>query len=79
MDFLGLKTLTVLERAVNLVRDGGGELDLETLTLDDAATYRLLVEGKTTGIFQLESRGIREYLRKLIPTTFEDLIAMVAL
>ena len=79
MDFLGLKTLTVLERAVNLVRDGGGELDLETLTLDDAATYRLLAEGKTTGIFQLESRGIREYLRKLIPTTFEDLIAMVAL
>ena len=79
MDFLGLKTLTVLERAVNLVRDGGGELDLETLTLDDEATYRLLAEGKTTGIFQLESRGIREYLRKLIPTTFEDLIAMVAL
>ena len=79
MDFLGLKTLTVLERAVNLVRDGGGELDLETLALDDAATYRLLAEGKTTGIFQLESRGIREYLRKLIPTTFEDLIAMVAL
>ena len=79
MDFLGLKTLTVLERAVNLVRDGGGELDLETLALDDAATYRLLAEGKTTGIFQLESRGVREYLRKLIPTTFEDLIAMVAL
>ncbi len=79
MDFLGLKTLTVLERAVNLVRDGGGELDLETLALDDEATYRLLAEGKTTGIFQLESRGIREYLRKLIPTTFEDLIAMVAL
>ena len=79
MDFLGLKTLTVLERAVNLVRDGGGELDLETLALDDAETYRLLAEGKTTGIFQLESRGIREYLRKLVPTTFEDLIAMVAL
>ena len=79
MDFLGLKTLTVLERAVNLVRGGGGTLDLETLSLDDAATYRLLSEGKTTGIFQLESRGIREYLRKLAPTTFEDLIAMVAL
>ena len=79
MDFLGLKTLTVLDRAVNLVRDGGGELDLETLALDDEATYRLLAEGKTTGIFQLESRGIREYLRKLAPTTFEDLIAMVAL
>ncbi len=79
MDFLGLKTLTVLERAADLVRDGGAEFDMETLALDDAATYRLLAEGKTTGIFQLESRGIREYLRKLVPTTFEDLIAMVAL
>jgi len=79
MDFLGLKTLTALDRAERLVREGGGALDIETLPLDDAATYRLLAEGRTTGIFQLESRGIREYLRKLAPTTFEDLIAMVAL
>ncbi len=79
MDFLGLKTLTVLDRAERLVREGGGALDIETLPLDDAATYRLLAGGRTTGIFQLESRGIREYLRKLAPTTFEDLIAMVAL
>ncbi len=79
MDFLGLKTLTVLDRAEKLVREGGGALDLETLPLDDAGTYRLLAEGRTTGIFQLESRGIREYLRKLAPTGFEDLIAMVAL
>ncbi len=79
MDFLGLKTLTVLERAVNLVCETGVDLDLETLDLSDETTYRLIAEGKTTGIFQLESRGIREYLRKLLPSTFEDLIAMVAL
>ncbi|MEE9256760.1 MAG: DNA polymerase III subunit alpha, partial [bacterium] len=79
MDFLGLKTLTVLDRAIKLIREKGGEIDLETLPIDDAETYRLLAGGRTTGIFQLESRGIREYLRKLCPTTFEDLIAMVAL
>ncbi|MBI3025094.1 MAG: DNA polymerase III subunit alpha, partial [Candidatus Tectomicrobia bacterium] len=79
MDFLGLKTLTALKRAVDLVRLKGEEIDLDTLTLDDAAAYKLLSEGRTTGIFQLESRGIREYLRKLAPSTFEDLIAMVAL
>ncbi len=79
MDFLGLKTLTVLDRAIKLIREKGTEIDLETLPIDDAETYRLLAGGRTTGIFQLESRGIREYLRKLSPTTFEDLIAMVAL
>ena len=79
MDFLGLKTLTALKRAVDLVCLKGEEIDLDTLPLDDAASYKLLSEGRTTGIFQLESRGIREYLRKLAPTTFEDLIAMVAL
>jgi len=79
MDFLGLKTLTVLDRAVKLIRDGGGNIDIELLSLDDADTYRLLSEGGTTGIFQLESRGVREYLRKLAPSAFEDLIAMVAL
>ncbi len=79
MDFLGLKTLTVLDRAVNLIRGLGEEVNLERLSLDDAETYRLLSSGRTTGIFQLESRGIREYLRKLAPSAFEDLIAMVAL
>ncbi len=79
MDFLGLKTLTVLKRAVDLVRERGEELDLEEIPLDDEATYRLLSEGRTTGIFQLESQGIRDYLRKLAPSRFEDLIAMVAL
>jgi len=79
VDFLGLKTLTVLDRAVKLIRGSGLEIDLDTLPLDDAQTYRLLSEGRTTGIFQLESRGIREYLRKLAPSAFEDLIAMVAL
>ncbi|MEK6711495.1 MAG: DNA polymerase III subunit alpha [Nitrospinota bacterium] len=79
MDFLGLKTLTALKRAVDLVRLKGVDLDLDTLPLDDAASYKPLSGGRTTGIFQLESRGIREYLRKLAPSTFEDLIAMVAL
>ncbi|MBI3127202.1 MAG: DNA polymerase III subunit alpha [Candidatus Tectomicrobia bacterium] len=79
MDFLGLKTLTALKRTVDLVRLKGVELDLDTLPLGDEASYRLLSEGRTTGIFQLESRGIREYLRKLAPSSFEDLIAMVAL
>ena len=79
MDFLGLKTLTVIDRAVKLIRRAGSEVNMETLTFDDEATYRLLSSGRTTGIFQLESRGIREYLRKLAPSTFEDLIAMVAL
>ncbi len=79
MDFLGLKTLTVIDRAVRLIQEDGDEIDIETLPLDDAKTYKLMSEARTTGIFQLESRGIREYLRKLAPSTFEDLIAMVAL
>ncbi|MEE9274806.1 MAG: DNA polymerase III subunit alpha [bacterium] len=79
IDFLGLKTLTVIQRAEELIRATGREVDVETLPLDDAATYKLISEGRTTGIFQLESRGIRDYLRKLMPASFEDLIAMVAL
>ncbi len=79
MDFLGLKTLTVIDRAAKLIREAGGTIEMETLPLDDAKTYKLISESRTTGIFQLESRGIREYLRKLAPGTFEDLIAMVAL
>jgi DNA polymerase-3 subunit alpha len=79
MDFLGLKTLTVLDRVAALIRETGGTLDLETLPIDDEKAYELMSAGRTTGIFQLESRGIREYLRKLSPRTFEDLIAMVAL
>ena len=78
-DFLGLKTLTVIEKAVELVRAGGTEIDLATLSLDDTATYELLARGDTAGVFQLESTGMRDSLKKLRPDRFEDIIAMVSL
>jgi DNA polymerase-3 subunit alpha len=79
-DFLGLKTLTVIENAVRLVRAGGHpDFDLKLISDDDAKTYELLSHGETTGVFQLESSGMKEYLVKLKPSCFEDLIAMVAL
>ena len=79
-DFLGLKTLTVIDNAVRLVRAGKDpDFDLTLISDDDKTTYELLAEGKTTGVFQLESSGMREYLAKLRPNCFEDLIAMVAL
>ncbi len=79
-DFLGLKTLTVIDNAVRLIREGKDpDFDLRLVRDDDPETYRLLAEGKTTGVFQLESSGMKEYLGKLKPTCFEDLIAMVAL
>jgi len=79
-DFLGLKTLTVLARAVDLVRRGKGEdIDLSNLPLDDPKVFELLSQGDTVGVFQLESTGMRDVLRKLRPDTFEDIIAVVAL
>ena len=78
-DFLGLKTLTVLERARALIAERGVRLDLSGLALDDAATYEMLTRGETTGVFQLESSGMRDVLRKLRPDSFEDIIALVAL
>ncbi len=79
-DFLGLKTLTVLATAVRLVAENGGpRLDLSALPLDDAPTYELLSKGDTVGVFQLESAGMRDVLRKLRPNRFEDIIAVVAL
>jgi DNA polymerase-3 subunit alpha len=80
MDFLGLRTLSILDRAVALARAGGeGGLDLETVPLDDPATYRLLGSGDTLGIFQLESEGMRSLLVRLRPDRFEDLVALLAL
>ncbi|MBI3089915.1 MAG: DNA polymerase III subunit alpha [Candidatus Tectomicrobia bacterium] len=80
MDFLGLRTLTVIHNAVAMVRDSlGVTFDIEALPLDDAATYRLLCEVRTLGVFQLESRGMRDLVRKLQPEHFEDIIALVAL
>ncbi len=80
LDFLGLKTLTILDRAVAIIKEETGEdLDLETLSLDDVKTYELLTAGDTTGIFQLESSGMRELLRRMRPDRFDDLIAVLAL
>ncbi len=78
-DFLGLKTLTVLQKACALLDKAGKSLDLPALGLDDQATYELLAKGDTAGVFQLESTGMREALRKLKPDRFGDIIAMVAL
>ncbi|MCB1504766.1 MAG: DNA polymerase III subunit alpha [Hyphomicrobiaceae bacterium] len=79
-DFLGLKTLTVLQKAVEFVRRGRGvEIDLPALALDDKKSYELLARADTVGVFQLESTGMRESLKKLRPDRFEDIIAMVAL
>jgi DNA polymerase III subunit alpha len=78
-DFLGLKTLTVLETAVRLVRRRGIEIDLLRIPLDDAKTFDMLARGETVGIFQVESQGMRRALLDMRPDRFEDLIALVAL
>lgn len=80
MDFLGLRNLTILQTAVRLIKETKGlELDLRELPLDDSATYDLLSAGNSTGVFQLESGGMRAVLRELKPTCFEDIIAVNAL
>src|SRR5881296_2519042 len=80
MDFLGLRTLTVLANTVALIKESRGlDLDLDRLPLDDKKTYEMLSEAKTFGVFQLESSGMRDALRGLRPGQLEDLIAMVSL
>ncbi len=79
MDFLGLRTLTVIDDTLKLLKRRGIELDLDKLPLDDPETYALFSRGETVGVFQFESSGMREYLRKLKPNRIEDLIAMNAL
>lgn len=80
MDFLGLKNLTIIENALKIIKKTTGKvIDIDTLPLDDEKTYRLLQRGDTTGVFQLESSGMKRYLKQLKPTVFEDIIAMVAL
>ncbi len=78
-DFLGLKTLTVLARAVELLAARGVPLDLANLPLDDRASYELLARGDTVGVFQVEGAGVRDMLKKLRPDRFEDIIAVVSL
>jgi DNA-directed DNA polymerase III PolC len=80
MDFLGLRNLDVIEDAVDIIeRSHGIELDVESLPLDDGPTYEMLSRGDSVGVFQFESEGMREALRKVRPTEFEDLIALVSL
>jgi DNA polymerase III subunit alpha len=80
MDFLGLRTLTVLANTVALIKESRGiDIDLDALPLDDTRTYAMLSEAKTFGVFQLESSGMRDALRGLRPERLEDLIAMVSL
>ncbi|MBI2909860.1 MAG: DNA polymerase III subunit alpha [Chloroflexi bacterium] len=80
MDFLGLINLTILGKAKEIVaRNRGEELDLNRLPLDDAKTFQLLSSGETTGVFQLESGGMRKFIKELKPTTFSDIAALVAL
>ncbi len=79
-DFLGLKTLTMIHNVVRRIADGRGvQIDIATLRLDDRPTYKLIAKGDTVGVFQLESGGMRKLLTQLRPTTFEDVIAVLAL
>ncbi|MDJ0929406.1 MAG: DNA polymerase III subunit alpha, partial [Gammaproteobacteria bacterium] len=83
-DFLGLRTLTIIDRAVKTINQGraqAGEnaLDIRKIPMDDAAAFRLLQQCRTTAVFQLESRGMRELVKRLKPDQFEDIVALVAL
>lgn len=80
MDFLGLSNLTIIKNALRIIKKVyGKDIDINTIPLDDQKTYELFQRGDTTGVFQLESAGMKRYLRELRPTTFEDIVAMVAL
>jgi DNA polymerase-3 subunit alpha len=80
IDLLGLKNLTIIENTKELIKKRHNlEIDIENLPLNDKKTYKLLQEGETTGVFQLESEGMKRYLRQLKPTEFEDIISMLAL
>src|SRR5699024_6490798 len=80
MDFLGLKTLTIIKDALRLIKANYGvELDMDDVPLDDALTFELYQQGATNGTFQFESDNMQKFLRELKPDKFEDLIAMNAL
>ena len=80
IDFLGLSNLTIIKNTLRIVKKVyGQDIDITQIPLDDKKTYKLLQAGETTGVFQLESDGMRRYLKQLKPTVFEDIIAMVAL
>ncbi len=80
MDFLGLSNLSIIKNALRIIKKVyGKDIDLSDLPLDDEETYKLFQRGDTTGVFQLESAGMKRYLRELKPSVFDDIIAMVAL
>lgn len=80
MDFLGLRNLSILEKAMDHIRvTTGTEIDLPKIPIDDQKTFEIFAAGETTGVFQFESAGMRRYLKELKPTEFEDLVAMNAL
>jgi DNA polymerase III subunit alpha len=78
-DFLGLKTLTVIDRALGFLREQGIEVDFDQVPFDDPVTYALLRTGETSGVFQLESQGMRDTLRKMQASTLDDIIALISL
>ncbi len=78
-DFLGLKTLTVIDRAVKFLKARGIDIDINSTAFDDEATYKLMQSGLTFGVFQLEGQGMRDTLRKVKPTCLEDVIALISL
>src|ERR1700753_2740161 len=80
MDFLGLRNLDVIEDALDIIeRSTGARPDMTTMPLDDEKTYRMLARGESIGVFQFESEGMREALKRVRPTEFDDLVALVAL
>ncbi|HVY96999.1 MAG TPA: DNA polymerase III subunit alpha [Solirubrobacterales bacterium] len=80
MDFLGLRNLDVIEDAIDIIeRSRGEKIDMESIPIDDAKTYEMLARGDSTGVFQLESEGMREAMKKVRPTEFADIVALVAL
>ncbi|MCA9374022.1 MAG: DNA polymerase III subunit alpha [Candidatus Gracilibacteria bacterium] len=80
MDFLGLKNLTIIENTLQILkRTQGVDIDISALPMDDEKTYDLFQRADTTGVFQLESGGMRRYIKELVPTRFEDIIAMISL
>ncbi len=79
IDFLGLETLTIIDDTIKLLKDNGIDLDINKIPLDDKKTYELLSAGNTSGVFQLESRGMKDLLTKLRPSKFEDIMPLIAL
>ncbi|MGE4384354.1 MAG: DNA polymerase III subunit alpha [Endomicrobiaceae bacterium] len=79
VDFLGLKTLTIIDDAVKLIREKKKDFDIDKISLEDKKTYKLLQEAKTFGVFQLESSGMKDLIRRLKPTNIDDVIALIAL